>query len=107
MLAIGERAFGRAWRGIYASLAGNPYAAMPSLHFASSVAAAHALGQVSPRAEALGWAYACGLGVALVYLGEHYVADLIAGLALAEAAHGLVEALPLEALAGAGPGGRA
>ena len=30
------------------------------------------------------WAYALSLGFALVYLGEHYVVDLIAGLALAE-----------------------
>ena len=29
-------------------------------------------------------AYAGTLGFALVYLGEHYVADLLAGLALAE-----------------------
>jgi membrane-associated phospholipid phosphatase len=33
---------------------------------------------------ALGWSYAATLGVALVYLGEHYVVDLLAGLALAE-----------------------
>jgi membrane-associated phospholipid phosphatase len=33
---------------------------------------------------ALGWAYASTLGFALVYLGEHYVIDLLAGLALAE-----------------------
>jgi membrane-associated phospholipid phosphatase len=32
----------------------------------------------------LGWTYAILLGVALVYLGEHYVVDLAAGLALAE-----------------------
>ena len=32
----------------------------------------------------LGWTYALTLGFALVYLGEHYVIDLLAGLALAE-----------------------
>jgi membrane-associated phospholipid phosphatase len=32
----------------------------------------------------LGWAYALTLGTALLYLGEHYVVDLLAGLALAE-----------------------
>ena len=37
-----------------------------------------------PVAGAVGWAYAGTLGVALVYLGEHYVVDLAAGLALAE-----------------------
>ena len=34
---------------------------------------------------AVGWAYALTLGFGLVYLGEHYVVDLLAGLALAEA----------------------
>jgi membrane-associated phospholipid phosphatase len=31
-----------------------------------------------------GWAYAATLGLALVYLGEHYVVDLAVGAALAE-----------------------
>ena len=38
-----------------------------------------------PVAGAIGWAYATTLGVALVYLGEHYVVDLAAGLTLTEA----------------------
>jgi membrane-associated phospholipid phosphatase len=42
-------------------------------------------------AGAVGWTYAGTLGVALVYLGEHYVVDLAAGLALAE---GLRRAAP-------------
>ena len=33
---------------------------------------------------AVGWAYALTLGFALVYLGEHYVIDLLAGATLAE-----------------------
>lgn len=32
---------------------------------------------------AVAWGYAVMLGFALVYLGEHYVADELAGLALA------------------------
>ena len=32
----------------------------------------------------MGWAYAGTLGFALVYLGEHYVVDLVAGAALTE-----------------------
>jgi membrane-associated phospholipid phosphatase len=35
-------------------------------------------------AGTLGWIYTTLLGIALVYLGEHYVVDLAAGLALAE-----------------------
>ena len=46
--------------------------------------AARILSQVGPGQAALGWAYALTLGFGLVYLGEHYVADLLAGLALAE-----------------------
>jgi membrane-associated phospholipid phosphatase len=47
--------------------------------------AARLLSQVGSRHGALGWGYALSLGFGLVYLGEHYVVDLIAGLALAEA----------------------
>jgi hypothetical protein len=57
---------------------------MPSLHFATSVTAAHVLAETGTGAGLLGWAYTALLGTALVYLGEHYVIDLIAGLALAE-----------------------
>jgi hypothetical protein len=84
MVEAGKRVWGRHWEPLYDSLGTNPFAAMPSLHFATSVMAAHVLGDTSRTAGALGWAYAGTLGFALVYLGEHYVADLVAGLALAE-----------------------
>jgi membrane-associated phospholipid phosphatase len=58
---------------------------MPSLHFATSVMAALLLGEIAPLAGALGWAYTATLGFALVYLGEHYVVDLLAGVALTAA----------------------
>ena len=58
---------------------------MPSLHFATSVMAALLLAEVGPVAGALGFAYTATLGFALVYLGEHYVVDLLAGAALAGA----------------------
>jgi membrane-associated phospholipid phosphatase len=57
---------------------------MPSQHFATSVMAAHLLSEVGPVSGAIGWAYAATLGLALVYLGEHYAIDLIAGATLAE-----------------------
>jgi membrane-associated phospholipid phosphatase len=84
MTEAGERAWGKLWEPLYDSLSGNPFAAMPSLHFATSVMAAHVLQDTGRRAGVIGWAYAGTLGFALVYLGEHYIADLIAGLALAE-----------------------
>jgi membrane-associated phospholipid phosphatase len=61
----------------------NPWAAMPSDHFAAALAAAFTLRELHPTAGAAGLAYAGILGFALVYLGEHYVVDLLAGAALA------------------------
>jgi membrane-associated phospholipid phosphatase len=46
--------------------------------------AAHLLREVGPVAGSLGAAYATTLGLALVYLGEHYAVDLLAGAALTE-----------------------
>jgi hypothetical protein len=37
---------------------------------------------VSGPAGIAGWGYAATLGFALVYLGEHYLTDLLAGAAL-------------------------
>ena len=84
MIEAGEKFWGRFWEPLYDSLGGNPFAAMPSLHFATSVSAAHVLGRTGRTAGVLGWTYTATLGFALVYLGEHYVVDLLAGLALAE-----------------------
>jgi membrane-associated phospholipid phosphatase len=85
MTEAGEQFWGRAWQRLYDSLAGNPFAAMPSLHFGTSVMAAYVLSDVGRRQGAVGWTYAGTLGFGLVYLGEHYVCDLLAGFALAYA----------------------
>jgi hypothetical protein len=45
---------------------------------------AHLLSEVGRVAGAVGWTYSALLGLALVYLGEHYAADLLAGAALTE-----------------------
>jgi membrane-associated phospholipid phosphatase len=82
MVEVGEKTWGRAWPALYESLGGNPWAAMPSLHFATSVLAAILLAETGPIAGAAGWGYALALGFALVYLGEHYLIDLAAGAAL-------------------------
>jgi membrane-associated phospholipid phosphatase len=84
MAEAGQRFWRRLWQPLYHSLEGNPFAAMPSLHFGTSVMAARILSQVGRGQSALAWAYALTLGFGLVYLGEHYVVDLIAGFALAE-----------------------
>jgi membrane-associated phospholipid phosphatase len=82
MVEVGEQTWGRAWERMYDSLGGNPWAAMPSLHFATSVMAAILLSEAGRPEGVIGWAYALKLGFALVYLGEHYVTDLIAGALL-------------------------
>jgi membrane-associated phospholipid phosphatase len=60
----------------------NPVAAMPSLHAAFSLTVLLGLGLVSRRAAWLAAPYPVALALALVYGGEHYVADLLAGYAL-------------------------
>ena len=82
MVEVGEEFWGDAWPGMYDALGGNPWAAMPSLHFATALVSALSLAETGRGPGAAGWAYALTLGFALVYLGEHYVTDLIAGAGL-------------------------
>jgi membrane-associated phospholipid phosphatase len=82
MVDAGEQVWRRAWDPLYEAFDSNPWAAMPSLHFATSLMAAIHLAEIGPVPGALGWAYAGTLAFALVYLGEHYVTDLLAGAAL-------------------------
>ncbi len=93
MIEFGEEFWGDRWPALMEMLGGNPLAAMPSLHFATSLMAAHLLAEVGPVSGAVGGGYAALLGLALVYLGEHYVADLIGGALLAEAVRGAAPAL--------------
>ncbi|HEY6759828.1 MAG TPA: phosphatase PAP2 family protein [Baekduia sp.] len=84
MVEHGEAFWKDSWEPLYSVLGGNPLAAMPSLHFATSLMAAHLLSEAGPVEGAVGWTYALTLGFALVYLGEHYLVDLLAGAALTE-----------------------
>jgi PAP2 superfamily len=85
MVEYGEFFWRDGWGPLYSVFGGNPLAAMPSLHFATSLMAALLLAEVGSVAGALGLAYALTLAFALVYLGEHYVVDLLAGAALTAA----------------------
>jgi membrane-associated phospholipid phosphatase len=85
MIGVGEDTWGSAWPKMYEALGGNPWAAMPSLHFATSAMAAIQLSEAGPVEGAVGWVYSLTLGFALVYLGEHYVTDLAAGAGLVAA----------------------
>lgn len=82
MVEVGEETWGPAWETMYGTLGGNPWAAMPSLHFATALTAALFLSEAGRVEGAVGWGYAGTLGFALVYLGEHYVTDLLAGALL-------------------------
>jgi membrane-associated phospholipid phosphatase len=84
MIEYGPVFWGPLWKPLFKFLGGNPLAAMPSLHFATSLMGAHLLSEVDPVAGAVGWTYAGMLGLGLVYLGEHYLVDLLGGAALAE-----------------------
>jgi membrane-associated phospholipid phosphatase len=85
MVEVGEKTWGRAWERMYESLGGNPWAAMPSLHLATSLMVAILLSEAGPVEGAVGWGYALSLGFALVYLGEHYMTDLVASAVLVAA----------------------
>ena len=64
--------------------AGNPWGSMPSDHISSAAITAMSLSEISLAHGAIGWVYVAGAAFAVVYLGEHYVVDVLAGLALAE-----------------------
>jgi hypothetical protein len=85
MVEVGEETWKSAWPKMYSALGGNPWAAMPSLHFATSAVVAMSLAETGRTAGVVGWGYSLTLGFALVYLGEHYVTDLAAGAALVAA----------------------
>jgi len=63
---------------------GNPWGSMPSDHIASAAITAMALWEVRTALGVLGWTYVAAASFAVVYLGEHYVTDVLAGLAIAE-----------------------
>ena len=61
----------------------NDVAAMPSLHTALTAAVAITLWRLNRLAGLFGWLYVAAMGLSLVYLGEHYVTDVVAGIVLA------------------------
>ncbi|MDP1847856.1 MAG: phosphatase PAP2 family protein [Solirubrobacteraceae bacterium] len=63
---------------------GNPWGSMPSDHISSAAITAMGLSEVGPVYGVIGWSYVAAASFAIVYLGEHYVADIVVGLAIAE-----------------------
>lgn len=65
-------------------LAANPVAAMPSLHTAyATIIALFVLGRLRSRWRLSVLTYPAVMALALVYLGEHYVVDVVAGIVYA------------------------
>lgn len=57
----------------------NPIAAMPSIHFAITFLLVWVARDTGRVWTILAWIYAISMGAALVYLGEHYVIDIVVG----------------------------
>ena len=69
----------------------NPVAAMPSLHIAfATLVALFIAPYLTRRWRYLAAGYPIAMGGVLVYTGEHYVLDLVAGVAYALAVHAVV-----------------
>jgi len=66
------------------SVPGNPWGSMPSDHISSAAITAMGLAELGPVYGTIGWTYVAAASFAIVYLGEHYVADIVVGLAIAE-----------------------
>ncbi len=92
------RASSRGWLWLHVNHAGNllsegqaasnPVAAMPSLHTAfATMIALYVASQLHSRWRLLLALYPLAMGLALVYLGEHYVVDLLAGIIYAAVVH--------------------
>jgi membrane-associated phospholipid phosphatase len=63
---------------------GNPWGSMPSDHIASAAITAIALSEINVAYGLMGWSYVALASFAVIYLGEHYLIDVLAGLAVAE-----------------------
>lgn len=94
-LTAGLVSSGRAWQPDPDALGDpNPAAALPSVHTAVTAAVGLFLARLHPALGALGLLYLLAMGGALVYLGEHYVVDVGAGVVCALVAAGLSDRLP-------------
>jgi membrane-associated phospholipid phosphatase len=97
------RASSRGWLWLHVNHAGNllsegqaavnPVAAMPSLHTAfATLIALFGLSHLRSRWRWLVLLYPMAMGLSLVYLGEHYVVDLLGGVGYALGVHFAINA---------------
>ncbi len=83
MEPIGKQLGGGLYQAGYSVVGeSNPIAAMPSIHFAVTFLLVMASYSFSKRWQVTAWLYALSMGLALVYMGEHYVVDVVAGGAI-------------------------
>jgi membrane-associated phospholipid phosphatase len=82
---VGNDASADLYRQGYEIAGTNPVAAMPSLHMALTVVVAITAWRIGPRLGSAACLYAGAMGFSLVYLGEHYVVDVLAGVLTAVA----------------------
>jgi hypothetical protein len=75
---------------VYSKLGVNMVAAVPSLHAAYPLLATLFVCEKLPKLLPLMAIYVLGVWMAVIYLGEHYVFDIITGVVYAVAAYGLV-----------------
>jgi membrane-associated phospholipid phosphatase len=68
---------------LYGSISGNPVAAFPSLHSAYPLLAYLFARNRWPRASLILLAWSAAIWFAVVYLGHHYVIDVVAGIVFA------------------------
>lgn len=84
---INALAQSQAWSDAYEQgsyVAGvNDVGAMPSLHTALTAIVAMTLWRLHRALGVAGWAYVAAMGFSLMYLGEHYLVDVLAGVAIA------------------------
>jgi hypothetical protein len=76
---------------VYQYLGANLVAAVPSLHAAWPLLAGLFVGKKYPRAAIPFFAYVIGVWLSVVYLGEHYVFDVLAGIVYAAVVYGFFD----------------
>ncbi len=77
-----------AYRDLYSTLAApNPVASVPSIHMALTFLVLLWVRETAPRWTLPVLGYNLAMGFSLVYLGEHYVFDLLVGMGVAAIGH--------------------
>ncbi len=85
---VGQSANGSAYSAVYSSIGEpNSVAAMPSIHMAVTFALYLWARDHQPKVAPYLLAYSLIMGLALIYLAEHYLLDLLIGMVCAVACH--------------------